>query len=172
MKPHLNSSSSWWKPGRLLWVCCPTEWDKGKPPLSCRYSICASPVALCAVVSLFLRQKEWQSDLPKPYKLTKWFILAAAEWIWQIFARLKTPRQPPLWSGVLSGTVTKSTAFSLNRGIDLTRTYPQRAHNILDLFWWAVVIEEMLTLHISLFHCRFLHPPWYECLLRVSSHEL
>lgn len=43
-------------------------------------------VQLC--VCVFLRPKEWQADLTKPYKLTTWFILTADEWIWQISLQL------------------------------------------------------------------------------------
>lgn len=70
--------------------------------------------------------------------------------------QLKTLRRPPLWSGELSGTVTEPAAFSSDRGIDLTRTYPQRAFAVISS-------GDVDSAHFfPFFTVGFLHPAWYE----------
>lgn len=83
-----------------------------------------------SVCSFFYDQKNDSMTLPNP---SSWqsdlYLLLMSE-----FGRfppncINTFRQPPLFSWVRAGMVTKPTAFSLNQGIDMTRMYPRRVRS-------------------------------------------
>ncbi len=157
----------------LLWVCCRTQYDKQQS--DCQRNILSTvgtepvfpPVAFCVRLCLFLKTKrmtDWPyQTLPadkRIYTCCWWVNLAD-------FPPNCTIRQPPLFSRVLSGAETKPTAFSLNRGIDMTRTFAQREQSSQNTGFMLISSGDretwcLLGFSLSLCPCRFLYTFWHD----------